>query len=674
MSLLGTPVYANPATPLWLGVDQGTAGPTGPQGPPGFSAGREFYFTNVASPYGPGYLTMTSTFTLIAGSSIPVVANGVFAQFVTTPGAAGTDFIPGGTWTIHFHGQTNGTTTASVIASLYTIDGVNPPVLVSASNPIPLIAGATKDEYNGTIAVSVQPINLTDRLMMEFEATGLGPGDTLTFYLDGNDQAETISSFAVAGQTGPTGPQGPTGAAGFGFTGATGPTGRQGPTGATGAASTVTGPTGPAGSSANASQWSLYPALQRVDMSGNNLSNANAITSTSIVNNSNTWTRSLDVGGTTIIPATTVNNTGNAAFGQSVVVAQTTGLGNISTYGANRPVGTNALYAEGGTTLTGGGVVHGVTLGALRVGPVDTVRFEVLPGGIFATTPLFPITLTSGSVIVATAAGAATITAGGVLSLAGGNYVEMNTSDFYMINTSSGNQNTRFYTANVLAPPAVAATNPLTIQNIAAGGVVIQGVKQFDGLASSFANMTNIATINNSANTMDISGVRTINTRPVFINGAFSDDTTQLQFGTGIANSPTAITFNSADVTNGIDLVPGSPSQIRVTKTGLYEFIFSCQLDKSGGGTDFCDIWLRKNGNDIPYTATQVVVNGTQGETVMTVPFFLNLNANDYIEVVFASPDSTMAITAFPAQTAPPDPYTRPAIPSIIATMKLLCC
>ena len=48
MSLLGTPVYANPSTEIWARA--GTAflpGPTGPAGPQGDSSGRVFYFTAV---------------------------------------------------------------------------------------------------------------------------------------------------------------------------------------------------------------------------------------------------------------------------------------------------------------------------------------------------------------------------------------------------------------------------------------------------------------------------------------------------------------------------------------------------------------------------------------------------------------------------------------------------
>ena len=75
MSLLGTPVYANSSTPLWLSASYtGTIGPTGPQGPQAPSTGLEFYLTNVASDVSP-YLTMTDQFNLITGSSNVATSN-----------------------------------------------------------------------------------------------------------------------------------------------------------------------------------------------------------------------------------------------------------------------------------------------------------------------------------------------------------------------------------------------------------------------------------------------------------------------------------------------------------------------------------------------------------------------------------------------------------------------
>ena len=712
MSLLVNQSYANPSQALWLSA--GTplpVGPTGPQGPQGVSTGQNYYATNVPTTdptnLPVGTLTLTPTFNLIAGSSINLATNGANVYFATDPNEPAKTLIPAGVWAYHFHAQTTGTTTATLTPTLYSFDGTTLTAINTGAS-VPLIAGASKDQYEASISVPSTLLTLTDRIVWEFVAGGLAPGDTITLYLDDDEQTTITTTFSVDGPTGATGPTGPTGASGSGgSTGPTGPTGQVGATGQKGDTGTI-GATGPAGSGANASTWANFPAIQNVNFSNFNASNINNLRSVDFVNNSNTWTRSLDVGGTTLIPATQVNNTGQAAFGQSVVVAQTTGLGNISTYGANRPVGTNCLYAEGGTTLTGGGIVHGITMGALRVGPIDTVRLEVLPGGIFATTPAFPITLTSGGAVLITAGGAATLTAGGVLSMAAGGYAEMNSSDFRMINTTSGNQATTIYTGFLDGPYGTAGTtNPLVIGNNQAGGTQLINITQLTGNASTGGTLSNISniigtpfltgpnmigsnmtftdvgsgsvftkmrSISNPANTLDISGVATINTRPVFINGAWISHQTQLQGGTGVASTPTPITFQFTDVSNGIIVVGPLPnSQIQVSKTGVYEFIFSCQLDKVGGGTDVCDIWLRKNGVDLPFTASQFAVAGTNGEVVPCVDFFLNLNANDIIEVVFASTDATMQIAAFPQwTTAGGDPYNRPAVPSIIATMKLL--
>lgn len=719
MSLLGTPVYANPAQPIWLGVDQATSGPTGPQGPAGASTGKNYYGTNVPT-VDPtnlplGTLTLTPTFTLIAGSSVSLTNNGETITFATAPGDPNATLIPSGVWPYHFHAQTSGTTTATITPSLFEFDGTTL-TLINTGNAVPLLGGATKDIYEAAISIPSTLLTLTTRLVWQYEAGGLAPGDSITFYLDDDEQTTITTTFSVPGATGPTGPTGaigPTGRTGPTGAGATGPTG---PAGTPGSASTVTGPTGPAGPVGATgavgpvnTNWSPFKATTTVDLSGNNLSNVGNATI-----NGTTWTNTLNVGGTTLVPLSTISSSGNASFLQSVTVAPTTELGNISVYGANRPVGTNALYADGGVTLTGGGIVHGITLGALQVAGIDTVRFEVLPGGIFATTPLLPISLTSGSAILAQAGGAMTMTAGGVLSMAGGNYIEANSSDFRLINTSSGNQATTLYTGFVDGPFGVAGTtNPLVVGNGQAGGTQLINVVQLTGKSAGGAILSNVATIvgtplypgpsmigsnvnitdianqmdisgistltgsnvsfTDTAGTMDISGVETINGRPVYINGAWINNTTVLQGGTGIASTPTPIPFQFTDVSNGIIVIGPLPnSQIQVSKTGVYELIFSCQLDKVGGGVDTCDIWLRKNGVDMPFTTSQFAVNGTNGETVPCVDFFLNLNANDIIEIVFASTDATMAITAFPQWTTPPNPYPRPAVPSIIATMKLL--
>lgn len=678
MSVLGTPVYANPTQQLWASVGStisptGATGPTGPQGIQGVSTGKVYYGTNVptSAPTNlpAGTLTLTPTFALITGSSIPLATNGDAVTFATEPGDPDQLFVPGGVWNYHFHAETSGTTTATLTPTLSSFDGTTL-TNINTGAAVPLIAGAAKDQYESSISVPSTLLVSGDRLVWSFAVGGLGGGDTVTFYVDDDEQTTVTTTFAVPGATGSTGPIGPTGSPGFtgptGPFGFTGPQGVPGPIGATGA----TGAIGPTGTSANASQWSLFPATTSVNFSNQNLLNGSNASFNNVTASSN-YATSMSFGGTSLIPLADLTSFGNFD-GQGVYATPTSGLGFVDINGTNWTGTSYALRSKGPALISGDGILSTIQLSTNTVAGVDLTRIVLgspVIGSITMTAPLnIGHVATTGSFNYS---GAANISCGGALSLAAGSYIEANTGSFDIINTGSGNQNSTITCANYLAPPSVAATAPLTIQNTAAGGVVIQGVKTLQGLASSFANLTNIATLSNSANTLDISGCRTINGRTTWITGAFSDDTVQTQTG-GISNTPTAITYNSSDVTNGVSLVVGSPSQIRIGKTGLYQVQFSIQFDKSGGGTSPVDVWLRKNGTDIPFTGSQVVVAGTNGETVLTVPFFLNLNNGDYIEVVFASSDASMAVTGFPAWTTPGDPYDRPAIPGIITNVQLL--
>lgn len=661
MSLLGTPVFANTTTPLWLSSSYaGVTGPTGAVGPQGFSSGLEFYLTDVASDVSP-YLTMTSQFNFLSGSTLNITINGNAKGFLTPPNEPDQSTIPGGVWDFHFHATTTQSpvTTAAMAFAIFKYPLGGPPILLQQGNPVVLSGGATKTEYDGTVSIPTTGLSLTDRVLVTIVSSGLAPGESIDFFLDDDEQCVVTTTFAVPGTPGSTGPAGPQGVAGV--TGQQGPTGPQGLsiTGATGATG-ATGPVGATGSAANLSNWSVFKAISTVDMSGNNLSNVN-----SIPNATSIYGQTISFGGVSAIPLGTLSSGGNVSavsseLTQYLEVASNTGLGNISTYGANRPVGTNALYAEGGVTLTGGGIVHGVEIGALTVAGVDTQRIDVLPVGIG---------INAATYIQLAAAGAGSFAAGGALSLAAGDYVEVNSDELRVINTTSGNQNTTITCANYLAPPSVAATSPLTIQNVSAGGVVIQGVKTFAGLASSFANLTNIATISNSAATMDISGVRTINARPVFVNGSFFSLSNQTQTG-AVSNTPTAITFDQTAFSNGVSI--GSPtSRIVVSKTGLYEVSAMINWGKSNTGNDVVDYWVRKNGTDIPNSGVQTLVVENNGSTQSSYTNMFQLNANDFIEFIFASADGLLGISHLPAQTSPP--YNSPAIPSIVANLKLLC-
>lgn len=141
--------------------------------------------------------------------------------------------------------------------------------------------------------------------------------------------------------------------------------------------------------------------------------------------------------------------------------------------------------------------------------------------------------------------------------------------------------------------------------------------------------------------------------------GSFYDTTTQVAT---VINTATAITFNNTDMSKGVAI--GSPSsRIVVDTEGIYNFAMSFQIDKSSGGVAEFYIWFRLNGVNVPDSAGLIRIQGNNAEIFSAFNIFLDLKANDYVEVMFSVSDLSVELHAVPA-TAPV-----PSIPSIILTV-----
>ena len=153
---------------------------------------------------------------------------------------------------------------------------------------------------------------------------------------------------------------------------------------------------------------------------------------------------------------------------------------------------------------------------------------------------------------------------------------------------------------------------------------------------------------------------------PSLINfpyGAFQDNTTQTAASANVAYP---ITFNTTDFSNGVSR--GSPtSRIVVDKAGLYNFQFSCQLDKSSGAAASIWIWPRVDGLNVPDTASKVSIQGTAAESVAAWNFVLSMDAGSYFELVWLTDDNQVVLKHEAGfGTAPNDV---PEIPSVILTV-----
>lgn len=129
-----------------------------------------------------------------------------------------------------------------------------------------------------------------------------------------------------------------------------------------------------------------------------------------------------------------------------------------------------------------------------------------------------------------------------------------------------------------------------------------------------------------------------------------------------VANTVNLFTFNT--VVSEFQIARGNPpSKVFVIDTGLYNFQFSAQLDKTGGSASEVYIWPRVNGVNVPDSASRVVIDGPNSEIIPAWNFFLVLQAGDYFELAWQSSD-----TAVIAPAASPSGNI-PGIPSIILTV-----
>jgi hypothetical protein len=156
-----------------------------------------------------------------------------------------------------------------------------------------------------------------------------------------------------------------------------------------------------------------------------------------------------------------------------------------------------------------------------------------------------------------------------------------------------------------------------------------------------------------------------------FINnphGAFQDSTDQTAANTTTAY---AVTFNTTDFSNGVTIA--SNSRITVADSGIWNLQFSIQLKNTTNDGQDVDIWFRKNGTNIANSNSRFhspprKSAGDPSHIIASLNFFVEMAANDYIEIMWRTENTGVSIEHFGTSASP----TRPAVPSAIATMSFV--
>jgi len=141
--------------------------------------------------------------------------------------------------------------------------------------------------------------------------------------------------------------------------------------------------------------------------------------------------------------------------------------------------------------------------------------------------------------------------------------------------------------------------------------------------------------------------------------GSFYDTTSQTA---AAINTAYAMTFNTVDLSSGV--TRGTPtSRIYVDTLNVYNVQFSAQVDKTAGGVGLVWIWLRKNGVNVPDSAGQIRIQGNNAEVLAAWNYIIQLNAGDYIELMWEVDDTSVILLAEAASAV------HPSVPSVILTV-----
>ena len=148
--------------------------------------------------------------------------------------------------------------------------------------------------------------------------------------------------------------------------------------------------------------------------------------------------------------------------------------------------------------------------------------------------------------------------------------------------------------------------------------------------------------------------------------GSFYDTTTQTVTSTTEAY---VIGLNSSDPDNDGVVVTGG-NKIVPTTPGVYNISFSVQLSNSDTQIHDASFWYRKNGTDLPYSASVLSIpnkhGGVNGRIIFYVDIVLRLEPTDYIQLAWSATNTALSLETIPAGTIAPSPVSPSVICSVV--------
>ena len=136
---------------------------------------------------------------------------------------------------------------------------------------------------------------------------------------------------------------------------------------------------------------------------------------------------------------------------------------------------------------------------------------------------------------------------------------------------------------------------------------------------------------------------------------------------------PQEINLGTVGESNGISIASGS--RITVSKEGTYNIQYSVQFANTDSQIHDANIWLRKNGVDVPDSNSIFSIQGTHGgidgHLIAATNYVETLQPNDYLQLMWSAPSTLVRIETRAAQTSPTIPLTPGAIVTVTQVMEI---
>jgi hypothetical protein len=146
---------------------------------------------------------------------------------------------------------------------------------------------------------------------------------------------------------------------------------------------------------------------------------------------------------------------------------------------------------------------------------------------------------------------------------------------------------------------------------------------------------------------------------------------------TGVIDNENYYISNSASILTPRAVTITGQSKIQVTYPGRYNFQFSIQFHNLDNSQQDASVWFRHNGTDIANSNSEFGLParksaGVASRLIGALNLFHDLEADDYMQIMWRTSDVDLSIEQFPAVAASGTSPAIPATPAVIVTVSFV--